>query len=257
MWTTLFVLAIAVNFEPTRIALVSFMLSGSKPIRQLVTFLACGFGLGALAGLLVLFVFDHDLLSSQHFNSAKIQIGIGAVLVLVAVLLVSNIRLKKAAKASPAKTSPAMTSVDTAIARDKPGPDEPAHVDQPLSDPPQSSVARIRARIQEVLHGKGSWFSGAAGLFLSMPSAEYLALLALIVASNHTPTVKTIALFTFLVLANAISAIPLISFLIAPTATRNGVQRFNDWVVARSRRQVASFLGTAGVCLVLVGVLHL
>lgn len=252
MWTTLFVLAIAVNFEPTRIALVSFMLSGSKPIRQLVTFLACGFGLGALAGLLVLFVFDHDLLSSQHFNSAKIQIGIGAVLVLVAVLLVSNIRLKKPVKAAPAKTS-----VDSAIVRDELGHHEQVHVDQPLSSPPQSSVARIRGRIQEVLHGKGSWFSGAAGLFLSMPSAEYLALLALIVASNHTPTVKTIALFTFLVLANAISAIPLISFLIAPAATRNGVQRFNDWVVARSRRQVASFLGIAGLCLVLVGVLHL
>ena len=52
MWTTLLLLAIAVNFEPTRVALVAIMISGPHPIRQTLTFLLCAFGLGAAVGLL-------------------------------------------------------------------------------------------------------------------------------------------------------------------------------------------------------------
>lgn len=238
MWTTIFVLAIAVNFEPTRIALIALMLSGPRPVRQLLTFLSCIFVLSVAVGLLVLFVFDREVLGQNHFNTSKIQIGIGVVLTCIAAVVASNVPLKR----------PERKSISS-VANDRPDP----------TIPNSDSVEKIgmRQRIQGIISGNKSWLSGASGLIMGMPSVEYLAVLALIVASNSSPVIQLVALFTFLLTANAVSAIPLISYFFAPTRTRIAMQRFNVWIRARSRRQVGAFLAAAGVGLMMIGLAHL
>lgn len=238
MWTTIFVLAIAVNFEPTRIALIALMLSGPRPVRQLFTFLGCIFVLSVAVGLLVLFVFDREVLSQNHFSTAKIQIGIGVILTCVAAVVASNIPLKR-----PARNPAINVANDTA--------------DHGIANSSETEKSGIRQRIRGVIHGNNSWLSGASGLVMGMPSVEYLAVLALIVASNSSPAIQLVALFAFLLTANAVSAIPLVSYFFAPTQTQIAMQRFNVWIRARSRRQVAAFLAAAGVALVMIGVAHL
>ena len=56
MWTTVLVLAIAVNFEPTRIGLVPLMLVRPRPLLQLFAFLCGCLAMTLSIGLLVLFV---------------------------------------------------------------------------------------------------------------------------------------------------------------------------------------------------------
>lgn len=236
MWTTLLLLAIAVNFEPTRVALVAIMISGPHPIRQTLTFLSCAFGLGALVGLLVLFVFDVSSFGSDHFNSSIIQIGIGTLMTIGAVAIGTNVTGKLRARRKP---------------------DEIVEVDEdPTSpDPSPTGLKRVSARLHGQLHGKKSWFSGAAGLVLALPTGEYLALLALIAVSNVTEIVKASALFVFLAIANLGSAIPLVSYLIAPEKTRSVVESFKNWVLARTRRQVSAVLAAVGLCLIVTGIL--
>lgn len=235
MWTTLLLLAVAVNFEPTRVALVAIMISGPHPVRQTLTFLSCAFGLGALVGLLVLFAFDISSFGSDHFNSSIIQIGIGTLMTIGAVAIGTNITGKWRARRNP----------DQIVEADE---------DPATPDPSPTGLKRVSTRVHGQLHGKKSWFSGAAGLVLALPTGEYLALLALIAVSNVTETVKASALFVFLFIANLGSAIPLVSYLIAPVKTRTVVEGFKNWVLARTRRQVSAVLAAVGLCLIVTGI---
>jgi antibiotic biosynthesis monooxygenase (ABM) superfamily enzyme len=90
-----------------------------------------------------------------------------------------------------------------------------------------------------------------------MPGVEYMALLALIIASNEPPAMQALALFVFLLLANAVSAVPLVSYLIAPQRTAARVQAFNTWIRARTRRQAALVLGVVGTILLVAGIASL
>ena len=235
MWTTLLLLAIAVNFEPTRVALVAIMISGPHPVRQTLTFLTCAFGLGALVGLLVLFMIDIRSFGSDHFNSSIIQIGIGTLMMIGAVAIGTNIAGKWRARRKPDQV---IDAKDNQIS--------------PATSP--TGLKQVATRVHGQLHGKKSWFSGAAGLILALPTGEYLALLALIAVSNVTETAKASALFVFLFVANLGSAIPLVSYLIAPIKTRTAVERFNNWVLARTRRQVSAVLAAVGLCLIVTGI---
>ncbi|WP_059019785.1 GAP family protein [Mycobacterium sp. M26] len=238
MWTTVLVLAIAVNFEPTRIGLIALMLTRRHPIRQLLIFLLSGFTLSASVGLLVLFVFHRGLFGPTNFDGSKIQIGIGVAVLLIAAILASNVPLGR-------------------FARNPLAPPDPAEDDGSADATATTTTGRVAIRAKNIIHGESHWFSSFAGLGLAMPGVEYMALLALIIASNEPPAIQGLALFVFLFLANAISAIPLVSYLIAPQRTAAWVQSFNAWIRARTRRQVSLVLGLVGAILLIAGIVSL
>lgn len=238
MWTTVLVLAIAVNFEPTRIGLIALMLTRKHPIRQLLIFLLSGFTLSASVGLLVLFVFHRGLFGPTNFDGSKIQIGIGVAVLLIAAVIASNVPLGR-------------------FARNPLAPPEPTEDGTPADESATTTTGRVAIRAKNIIHGESHWFSSFAGLGLAMPGVEYMALLALIIASNEPPAIQALALFVFLLMANAISAIPLISYLIAPQKTATRVQAFNDWIRRRTRRQVAAVLGVVGAILLIAGIASL
>ncbi|WP_328355669.1 GAP family protein [Mycobacterium sp. NBC_00419] len=238
MWTTVLVLAIAVNFEPTRIGLIALMLTRKHPIRQLLIFLLSGVTLSASVGLLVLFVFHRGLFGPTNFDGSKIQIGIGAAVLLIAAIIGSNVPLGR-------------------FARNPLAPPELTAEDGSPADEPVTTTGRVAIRAKNIIHGESHWFSSFAGLGLAMPGVEYMALLALIIASNEPPAIQALALFAFLILANAISSIPLVSYLIAPQKTAVRVQAFNEWIRRRTRRQVAAVLGLVGTILFIAGIASL
>ena len=87
-----------------------------------------------------------------------------------------------------------------------------------------------------------------------MPSVDYLALLVLIAASGAAPLTQAGALFTFIVVANAVVTIPIASYLVAPEKTRALLGRLHDWVLARRRRDFAALLAVAGFVMIAVGI---
>lgn len=239
MWTTVLVLAIAVNFEPTRIGLIALMLTRQQPLKQLLTFVLSGFTLSASVGVLALFVFHRGLFGPTNFNGSKIQIGIGVVVLLIAAILVSDVQLGRFTRGSLAADE---------VARGEGC--ENAEVST-------TTTGRISTKARNILHGDSQLFSGFAGLGLAMPGLEYMALLALIISTDEPPLVQGLALFIFLILANAVSAIPLVSYLIAPDKTREKVQKFNSWIRRRRRRDVAALLAVVGSILIAAGVASL
>ncbi|MGX9670125.1 GAP family protein [Mycobacterium sp. HM-7] len=89
MWITLLVMAVAVSLEPFRIGMSVVMLNRPRPHLQLAAFLCGGFLMGLSVGAVVLFFLESRLpaWASAHFNLPTVQIVIGVLALLAALLL--------------------------------------------------------------------------------------------------------------------------------------------------------------------------
>lgn len=152
MWTSVLVLAMAVNFEPIRIGLITLMLSGPRPMLQLLAFITGSFAMSISVGFPVLFVFHHGLFGVTNTDGSKAQIVIGVLILLIAVLLTTNFPAGRFARRP---TTPMEKT--------------------PLEQPP---MEKLRAR--SLLQGGSPWFSGVMGMSAALPSVDYMALLVLI-----------------------------------------------------------------------------
>jgi hypothetical protein len=101
------------------------------------------------------------------------------------------------------------------------------------------------------------WFAGLAGLGIALPSVDYLAALAVILASGAPTAHQVGALVMFNTVACASVEVPLIAYLFAPEATRAAMGRVNGWFVANRRRALAFTLALIGSILLGVGLLRL
>jgi Sap, sulfolipid-1-addressing protein len=107
--------------------------------------------------------------------------------------------------------------------------------------------------VRRLLNGRSLWVAGVAGLGIALPSVDYLAVLAVILASGAAPTAQVGALLMFNVVAFAFVEIPLLGYLAAPDRTRALMTALNDWIGARRRRAVAALLAGLGCALLVVG----
>ncbi|MHA0285052.1 GAP family protein [Mycobacterium sp. C3-094] len=111
----------------------------------------------------------------------------------------------------------------------------------------------VMARVRRLLGGRSLWIAGGAGLGIALPSVDYLAALALIVASGAEASVQLGALLMFNVVAFALVEVPLLAYLIAPDPTRAALTRVHERIRAGGRRAVAALVAAVGGVLVVVG----
>jgi hypothetical protein len=112
----------------------------------------------------------------------------------------------------------------------------------------------VPAQARRLVTGPSLWVAGVSGLGLALPSVDYLAALALIVASAAAAPTQVGALLLFNVVAFAFVEIPLISYLLAPDRTRAVLSALNDWLRARRRHEVSAVLAVVGAVLLGVGI---
>jgi Sap, sulfolipid-1-addressing protein len=108
-------------------------------------------------------------------------------------------------------------------------------------------------RARQLVHGRSLWVSGAAGLGLALPSVDYLAVLAIILASGAAPMTQAGALLMFNVVAFALVEVPLVAFLLAPERTRALMAALHDWLRSWGSRAVAALLAGLGCVLLAAG----
>lgn len=231
MWITVLVMAFAVSLEPFRIGMVVLMLSRPRPVLQLSAFLAGGFAMGTTVGAIVLFVLRPALSGSHQFTLPRVQIAIGAMALIAVAVVASNVLEGRFARKRPADT-----------------PDDGG------DDGEGDGRGRLATRVRRVLTGPSSWVAAVAGLGIALPSVDYLAVLAVIVASSAAPLTQVGALAAFGVVAFALVEIPLITYLAAPDLTRASMARLDCWIRTRRRREVAALLAGLGCVLILIGI---
>lgn len=236
MWWTVLLFGIAVNFEPTRIGLVALMLTKQRPVPQLMTFFGTAFAVSSTVGLIVLFVFHRGLFTSVPNVGPKIQLGIGLAVLLLAGLVATNPGWFRRLRQGPA-----------------PAPTYDGDDAQLPMDLQAKRIEQLATRVRGVVAGESRWFTGAIGAATALPTAEYMALLALIIVSAPSAVTRVAALFTFLCLGSMVGVIAMISYLISPVGTRARVQRFNAWVRSRRRGEVVAALAVIGAVLLIAG----
>ncbi|MDT5197921.1 MAG: hypothetical protein QOH20_4675, partial [Mycobacterium sp.] len=182
MWITLLLMAVAVSLEPFRIAMTVVMINRPRPLLQLLAFLAGGFAMGIAVGAVVLFLL-RPALGSAHFTLPRVQIVVGAVLLGYAAVVAASVLKGR---------------------RD----DENAGRVGLRSGP-------LATRTRRLLNDRSLWTAGVAGLGIALPSVDYLAVLALIVASGAAASTQVGALLLFNVVAFGFVELPLVSYLIA------------------------------------------
>jgi Sap, sulfolipid-1-addressing protein len=113
--------------------------------------------------------------------------------------------------------------------------------------------AKLPTRVQGLLRGHSLWVSGLAGMGIALPSVDYLAALAVILASDAAATKQIGALLMFNAVAFALVQIPLVAGLVAPDKTRTAMAALNRWIRSRRRAEVATLLTGVGCVLLAVG----
>ena len=89
---------------------------------------------------------------------------------------------------------------------------------------------------------------------MALPSVDYLAVLAVIVASGAAPITQVGALLMFNVVAFAFVEVPLFAYLVAPERTRALMTALHGWIRSRSAARVDALLAAVGCVLLVVGV---
>jgi hypothetical protein len=112
---------------------------------------------------------------------------------------------------------------------------------------------RFATRAQRLLTGPSLWVAGAAGLGIALPSVDYLAALAVILASGAAAATQVGALLMFNAVAFALVEIPVLVYLLAPRATRDAMAALHDWIRSRRRIEVTALLAAVGCVLLAVG----
>ncbi|VEG51170.1 Gap like protein [Mycolicibacterium aurum] len=219
MWIPLLVMAVAVSLEPFRVGMTVLMINRPRPALQLLAFLAGGFVMGTAVGVVVLFVL-RPALGSAHFTLPRVQIAVGAVVLINAALVAAGVLGGRG---------------------------------EPSADPAERRFGRVIVRARQLLSGRSLWTAGVAGFGIALPSIDYLAALALIVASGAAAGTQFGALMVFNVVAFALVEIPLLAFLVAPDRTRATLSALYGWIRAKGRFGVAVMLAVVGCMLLAVG----
>ncbi len=242
MWIAVLVMAAAVSLEPFRIGMTVLMLNRPRPLLQLLAFLLGGFAMGMSVGLIVLFTLRPRLLGADQFTSQftlpKVQITIGALALLAAAVLASQ---------------PVARWFDRRQER-RDAADDPDELPDSEGGSGGGGRTGLSTRARKLLAGRSLWVAGVAGIGIALPSVDYLAALAIILASGAPAMTQVAALLTFNVVAFALVEIPLIAAVLAPARTRVVMTALNDWIRSRRRRDVATLLAAVGFVLVVVGI---
>lgn len=122
---------------------------------------------------------------------------------------------------------------------------------------PRRGMEKLSTRARHLMGGSSLWVAGAAGLGIALPSVDYLAALAVILASGAAPATQLAALLTFNVVAFTLVEIPLVAYLAAPDRTRAVMAALHTWILSHHRRNVAVVLATVGCVLLAVGMASL
>jgi Sap, sulfolipid-1-addressing protein len=224
VWITLLAMAVAVSLEPFRVGMTVLMINRPRPPLQLLAFLVGGFAMGTAVGVTVLFIL-RPTLGSAHFTLPRVQIVVGAVLLVNAAVVAMGLLGRQ--------RGDAITGWANRIA------------------------APLTTRARQLLNGRSVWAAGAAGLGIALPSVDYVAALALIVASGAAAAVQFGALMAFNVVAFALVEIPLLCYLVAPERTRAAMSALHDRLRSQEHRGVAVLLAAVGCLILGVGIVGL
>lgn len=275
MFFNALLLGVAAALDPVLIGSVAFMLTRREPKRLLAVYLVGGFGISMIAGVVVLFVLKDVGANKGSSVPPEIEIAVGALLLLAAVLVGTGQSARLRERVQGRRGPPEEGDLQTAaLATDPPGvaagSGAPATDDGEATAEAQSDIVekltalegvpvlrKLVPRMRRALEADSPWVAWIAGVAIGMPSAYYLAAIALILKSGGAPAAQVAALVIFNLALFAMVWIPLAGYLVTPTATKARVESLSAWAHTHRRLVIAVVAGLIGAYLIIVGITKL
>ncbi|MGV0742527.1 GAP family protein [Mycolicibacterium sp. XJ870] len=245
MWSTVLVMAVVAGTDPLRIGVVAYMVSRRRPVRLLLPFFVVGFTVNLVVGAVVVFVLRNTAVGGGAIPPA-VEIAIGGLALLIAVLSATG-SLERMVRRVRGRRAVVGAGV---------GEQATGHVAPPTLDS-LPIVAKLPESIKAALRGEAAWAAGLLGLSNGIPTPYYLAAMAAAITAGVSVGQQLAALVVFNLVGFGAALIPIISFWVAPDATRSGVERIYSWMRIHHRLVVAVIAGAVGVFFVGLGISHL
>lgn len=239
MWGAVLFFALSAAQDPVRIGIMALLISRPRPMHNLLAYwlglMATGFG----AALAALFLIRDFMLAGVRVVTSiarqpvvtPIQIALGVLALSTAAMLAMRSSVRQAAHAP------------------MPGGDSSVLVLQPKTPTVFSRLSWTAA-----LEGRSLGMAFVAGLCTSTQIIECGGAIMVILASGAGAGTEVSAALMFILVAYAITEIPLVSCVVSPAKTQAVVMQLHDWLRAHRRPLFAIALGVVGVFMVTKGV---
>ncbi|MGV0836961.1 GAP family protein [Mycolicibacterium thermoresistibile] len=234
MWGTVLLLALVATVDPLRVGFAMLFISRPRPMLHLFSYWLGGMVMTLAFGLGALFVL-RDLVSATPateggaFGQVRIVLGVVGLLIAMTIA-VRLVRRQRAAVPQLVDGPPAML----------------------LESVVPAALARLSSRAQGLLDRWSVWAAFIVGIGMATP-VEYLAALAVILASGAAAGTQVSALAIYAVVGLLFAEIPLLSHLAAPAATHDMMVRMHGWLWARRQAVVAGLAAVVGAFLLATG----
>lgn len=241
MWGTVLLMAVVAGADPARIGAVAYILTRHRPMRLLVAYFVGGFGMSLIVGAVIVFLLDGAGIGSGSSIPPEIEIAVGVLSLVVAALVATGVaaRMRDRARSRHGTATPT---------------DLPAAGGGGPSLERLPGYEKLPQRVQDALHSESPWIAWIAGVAVGMPTAYYLAAIAAILKSGVGTRTQVGALLVFNVIAFAVAEIPLVSFALAPEATRTRLEQLYTWVSDHQRLVISVVAALVGIYLVAIGI---
>ncbi len=218
-----FLLALAAALNPTLVAASTVMMLLPNPRRLMLGYLLGALMTSITLGLVIVFSLEGSsaVATTQNTVSPSATTALG-VLAIIAASVLASARHQRSAEQRRARK------------RDQPPP-----------------------RWQRALAKGSARTTFAVGALLTLPGGAYLTGLSRIDKLNvsTSETVGLVIVFNLIMLA--LLEVPLLSFTVAPDATRRSIDRAKEWMAVHGHRFAVAGLATVGGLLIIKGLIEL
>ncbi|OBH76980.1 hypothetical protein A5681_08145 [Mycobacterium scrofulaceum] len=229
MWGTVLPIALWLSLDPTRLVIGGILMSRPRPRHNLLAYWGGGLTAGLVPGVAAFvllrdsppMVMEHARTTVMRFTGAYFQIAIGV----LALVIATGVWAYRGAPPSLAPQPPRPTA-----------------------------AARIMARVRHALQGGNPWVAFGIGLVTTMPLADYLVVLVIIVSSKAAIGAQLSAVVIFTVVVLALVEVPLFSYLLAPAQTQLAMVQLQRWFAIHRRRLLIAAPALAGFMLLAAGI---
>jgi Sap, sulfolipid-1-addressing protein len=250
-------LALLVALDPIRLGLTLLVVSGPRPVQNLVAYWV-GAMLMSVPSMLVLMMvlhttprftsFAHDLAASSTVR--HIQIGIGVFSLSIAALMTVRLLARQRAHLRAQGSTTSTTVLDS---------DAPAAISRLLGRAQDAATGggsvfrRLLGRAYNAWENGSLWFALVIGLGSGPPPLASIFVLTTIMASGATIGMQVCAAVAWVVGVLAVVEIMLVSHLVTPAKSQAVLRLLHDWALAYRRQILLAMLAVVGVSLVAQG----
>jgi hypothetical protein len=231
MWVNVFLLALAMNFEPTRIGLLPLFLAGDKPLNKMLAFLVGSMTASLSFGITILTTLEAKPFGDHINLGGWAQIALGASALAVSTVITSRWLITRFRNERPPNF---------------------LETTQKIDDLPRA-IEPIKLMFITFRTMPSPWIAGLLGVGVGLPSADFVAVLAIIGSSELPASYQSVALVMFVVTGSLVILTPLLGLHFAPIKTRKMVTSFGNWFRSRHPFEYVGLLAIMGCVLIFLG----